>query len=288
MQTLKTNPTDGLGPQDQIGDADMRRFIDLIYERTGIRIPPQKKMLMSNRLKRRMRHNRIATFAAYFEHLTKQAPNSGEWEAFVQEITTHETYLFRDPGQWQWFRQTYLPAIHLAATGGKRDRSLRIWSAACSTGDEAYTIASCVAASLPNHRHWKVRIIGTDIGIGAVEAARYPRFNSREMHLVPADVRKAWFETSTADEFTRPRAALTEMTSFRTHNLMRPLQDEPFDLVFLKNVLIYFDEKSKSVVAANVMCAIKREGYLIAGSAEGVGEHLREMRRESAWLFQRV
>ena len=144
---------------------------------TGIRVVPQKKTLLSNRVRRRLRETGIAGFDEYYKHLTRLRADDPEWDEFLQEITTHETYLFRDENQWRWFRETYLPQCAAEARSGNRPASLRIWSAACSTGDEAFTAACCVAACLPNYQQWRIRILGTDIGVGAVAQATSARFS---------------------------------------------------------------------------------------------------------------
>ena len=135
----------------EVTDAELAKYAELIYERTGIRVSPQKKTLLSNRLRRRLRETGIRSFSDYYEHLRRVRPNDPEWEGFLQEITTHETYLFRDAGQWEWLRKTFLAAVRERRPRGTRRRTLRIWSAACSTGDEAFTAACCIVAALPNH-----------------------------------------------------------------------------------------------------------------------------------------
>ena len=104
-------PVAPIGAVEQVSDAQLSRYAELIYARTGIRVSPQKKLLLSNRLRRRLRSTGIKTFEEYYEHLKKLPPRDPEWDAFVQEITTHETYLFRDETQWEWFRNEYLPGL---------------------------------------------------------------------------------------------------------------------------------------------------------------------------------
>ena len=274
-------------PLKQVTDAELARYAKLVYERTGIRIPPQKKMLLSNRVRRRLRETGIQGFATYYDHLKRLRPNDPEWDAFLQEITTHETYLFRDEGQWEWFGKSYLPQLAAEARSARRQRRLRIWSAACSTGDEAFTAACCIAASLPNYKDWNVRIVGTDIGIGAVEEAQNAMYRERAMRLVPDSCKKRFFEKARLVEVWQARAILTDMVAFRQHNLMEPLREQPFDVVFLKNVLIYFDRESKRRVLDHVRAAIRPGGLLVAGPADGVGELVRDYVRHQAWLFQR-
>jgi len=264
----------------------MNRYGKLIYDVTGIRISPQKQALLANRVRRRLKATGIADFDAYLKHLQLLKPSHCEWDCFLQEITTHETYLFRDEPHWQWFKDQYLATISQDALAGGRPRSLRIWSAACSTGDEAYSAAICIASGLKQLLPWTVKIIGTDIGVGAVEQARKATFSERAMKLVPPTLRTRYFTNAEEAGFSRAKAELTNLVQFRQHNLLDPLLEQPFDLIFLKNVLIYFDDASKQRVVANVLKLLKPGGHLIAGAAEGISDHLKQLKRVHAWLYR--
>lgn len=270
----------------QVTDAQLDRYAALIYERTGIRISSQKKTLLSNRLRRRLKATGIGCFDRYFEQLGKLSADHAEWDAFLQEITTHETYLFRDANQWDWFSSSFLNDVQNAARRGERSKTMRIWSAACSTGDEAYTIATCIADRLANHAEWKIEIVGTDIGIGAVEQARQARFSTRAMRLVPENLRRRFF-MQVGDNW-QADPLLRQWTSFRQHNLLQPLRGLPFDLIFVKNVLIYFDATSKIPVFRHVDAALKSDGMLVTGPAEGVADLTRDYQRLQSWLHRKL
>jgi chemotaxis protein methyltransferase CheR len=285
--TTILEPVAPLVPQTEVTDGELARYAELIYERTGIRISPQKKTLLSNRLRRRLRETGAAGFAEYYNHLRRLRPEDPEWDAFLQEITTHETYLFRDEGQWEWFRKEYLPACAAEAREGTRQRQLRIWSAACSTGDEAFTIACCIADSLPNYAQWQIRILGTDVGIGAVEQAKSAVFGQRAMKLVPESYRRRFFRKAATADLWQASPALTRMVAFRQHNLLDRLRDAPFDVVFLKNVLIYFAPDSKRRVMDHVRASICPGGLLVSGPAEGISDLVRDFVRLRPWLSQR-
>ncbi len=271
---------------EQVTDVLLARYAALIYRRTGIRVSPQKKTLLSNRLRRRLRETGIESFEAYYRHLSALPPGDPEWDAFLQEITTHETYLFRDEAQWRWFSRDYLAQKAEEGRAGAR-RVLRIWSAACSTGDEPVTIACCVAACLPNVERWNVHILATDIGKGALEQARAAAFGERAMRLVPEEYRRRFFTKAKDGPLWHARPVLTRMIVYRQHNLMEPLAGPPFDLVFLKNVLIYFDTESKKTVVRHLTAAIKPEGLLVTGAAEGVGDLLKGFVRLQPWLHRK-
>jgi chemotaxis protein methyltransferase CheR len=270
-----------------VTDEQLALYADLIYRRTGIRVVPQKKTLLSNRVRRRLRETGIKGFDEYYEHLKRLPPDDPEWDGFLQEITTHETYLFRDENHWEWFRGTYLPHCAAEARSGNRPCSLRIWSAACSTGDEAFTAACCVAACLPNFQQWQIRIIGTDIGVGAVTQAKAAQFSERAVRLVPPAYKARYFSKDIQASVWQARPILTGMMSFRQHNLLDPLRERPFDVVFLKNVLIYFAPASKKRVVENVRSLVQPGGLLVAGPAEGIGDLLKDYARLQPWLYQR-
>ena len=272
----------------EIGDKLMQQFVALIYEVTGIRISEQKKALLSNRLRRRLRATGIVSFDAYYKHLKSLKTDHDEWDHFLQEVTTHETYLFRDQQHWTWLEKNYLPEMIALASKGKRQRSLRIWSAASSTGDEAYTTAVCISQALLGSPGWKVNIVGTDIGIGAIEQANRAEFSLRAMRLVPAELKSKYFTETVPETTWKAKPALTSMIRFRQHNLLEPLAEMPFDLVFLKNVMIYFDDTSKLRVLAHIRKQIVPGGLLLAGAAEGVSDLLEGYKRLQPWLFQKL
>lgn len=272
---------------DTVTDEQLARYARLIYERTGISISPQKKTLLSNRLRRRLRETGISGYDAYYQHLKRLRDTDPEWDAFLQEITTHETYLFRDECNWDWFRNTYLPEVQADARQGKRKNELRIWSAACSTGDEAFTIATCIVGTIMNLGQWKVEIVGTDIGVGAVEQAQAAEFGERAMRLVPDDWKRRYFAAQPGGTKWKAKPQLTQLCRFRQHNLMEPLGEKPFDLAFVKNVLIYFDRESKVQVLSHVRAALRPGGLLVAGAAEGVADLLGEWQRVQPWLYRK-
>ena len=271
---------------EQVTNVELTRFADLIYARTGIRVSPQKRMLLSNRLRRRLRATGVKSFGDYLAHLQRLRPSDGEWDAFLQEITTHETYLFRDESQWQWFRETFLAECADAARSGRRPRSLRIWSAACSTGDEAddrrllhrRRLAEPRTVGRPHYRHGHRR--------RGPRTGPPRRVRTGAMRLVPEDIRRRFFAKDASAPLWRAKPALTAMIAYRQHNLMHPLGEKAFDLVMLKNVLIYFDAASRATVVGHVRASIRPGGHLLIGAAEGVSDLLHSFQRIHPWLYR--
>lgn len=271
---------------EQISDALLSQYADLIYSVAGITISPQKKVLLSNRLRRRLKATGIESFEAYYRHLKKLSASEPEWDEFLQVVTTHETYLFRDERHWTWLSEEYLPAVRTECASGKRSRELRLWSAACSTGDEAYSMASCIADGLIDRDRWSISIVGTDIGTGAVEEARNAVFNERAMRLVPERMKTRFFTKARDAEVWTAKPELSKWVQFKQHNLLDRLPDAPFDVVYLKNVLIYFDAGSKQKVVDHVRSKIKPGGYLVTGGAEGISSMLKDMDSIHPWLHR--
>lgn len=260
-------------------------FARLIYERIGVSISPQKVTLLSNRLRRRLRQRGLSCYDEYYRLLSKLPPSDAEWENFLQEVTTHETYLFRDSNHWDWLRNDFIPDLIGQHRAGLRPARVRVWSAACSTGDEATTVASCFADRLLPAGPWKVEILGTDVGAGAVRQARTLTFGDRSMRHVPESYVRRFFTPTGAGSHVA-KSVLCDMLRFEVHNLLEPLREAPFDLVIVKNVLIYFDASSKRKVLANVRRALTPGGRLITGPADGAAEFLTDFLSMHGWLHR--
>ena len=273
-------------PVAQVSDAELGDFAELIYQRTGIHVSPQKKMLLSNRLRRRLRETGIADFAAYYQHLKRLKDTDPEWDAFLQEITTHETYLFRDESQWNWFRSEYLArcAAEPPPQAAKRARGSGRRHAAPATSLTPPPAASrprCPICALGDShfgdRYRRRRVAQAEAGV----------FGERAMRLVPEDYRRRFFTKAPNAQLWQARPPLAAMLKFKQHNLMSPLREKPFDLVFLKNVLIYFDGASKRTVMENVRAMIRPGGLLVAGAAEGITEIVKDFKRLQPWLYRK-
>jgi chemotaxis protein methyltransferase CheR len=269
----------------QISEAQLTRYATLIYDVAGIRVSQQKRMMLSNRLRRRLKANGLEDFDEYHDFLKSLPANHAEWDAFLQEVSTHETFLFRDEAQWNWLQQEFLPEIVRQARTGERRKSLRVWSAASSTGDEAYSVAVCVAATIPDAEQWKIEILGTDIGVGAVQAAQTAEFGERAMNLVPEAFVRRYFDKLPSGKTWKPKPMLLNWIKFRQHNLLEPLKEPPFDLVFLKNVLIYFDVASKQRVLNHVLPLVAPGGMMVTAAAEGVSNLIEGLNKQKPWLY---
>lgn len=273
-------------PYGELPEAEFELFRDLIYQHAGIRVAPGKRVMVANRLRRRLRETGIDSFTAYRLFLTSPQ-GAPELPRFLDEITTHETYFYRDKAHFDWFGDKLLPSLIDLTARRLRPKRLRVWSAACSTGEELYTVALQIALQKPALAGWNITLLGTDLSGASLDAARAGRYEARALRLVPLDQQKRFFEHDPEAKSWTISPELRAMATWKQHNLLRKLDAEPFDCIFLKNVLIYFDDQSKRVVVRYLHAALAPGAYLVVGLTEGVHNMLEPLTKLSPWLYQR-
>jgi chemotaxis protein methyltransferase CheR len=272
--------------QIELTDEEYERFCGLIYRVTGIRIVENKRVMVGNRVRRRLRATGIKSFADYYTFLT--SPTGGdEMPLFLDAITTNETYFYRDIHQYEWLGKTFLPETIQRAAQRKRPKVLRIWSAACSTGEEPYSIALKVLAQRPLFTGWRTTVLGTDLSGAVLAAAETGSYDVRAVRLVEPKERQMFFNEDAQTQRWIVKPDVKALVTWKKHNLLHELKEEPFDCIFLKNVLIYFDTESKKTVVRTVIDALAKGGYLVIGPTEGIHAMLGSLCKVESWLFQR-
>jgi chemotaxis protein methyltransferase CheR len=270
----------------ELTDAEYERFCGLIYRVAGIRIAENKRVMVGNRVRRRLRATGIKNFADYYSFLTSPT-GGGEMPLFLDAITTNETYFFRDPHQYEWLGETFFPEIIQHAIQRKRPKVLRIWSAACSTGEEPYSIAIKVLARKPMFAGWRTTILGTDLSGAVLATAAAGNYDVRAVRLIEPNERKTFFKEDALSQRWVVKPEVKALVTWKQHNLLQALKDTLFDCIFLKNVLIYFDTESKKAVVRNVTDALAKGGYLVIGPTEGIHNMLGSLDKVKSWLYQR-
>jgi len=269
----------------QLSPEEYDRFRGFIYRQTGIAVPDGKVTLLSNRVRRRLRAHGLDSFAEYYRLLSTGAL-PGELEPFIDAVTTNETSFFRTDSHFDWFAGPFLNAV-LAPPRAAGPHLLRVWSAACSSGEEAYTLAICLAENRQRLAGWRWEILGTDISETALAAARQATYPRRAIEGVPPALLERHF-TAGPDGTTwtvKPEVART--CGFRRHNLMEPIDAGPFDCILIRNVLIYFDRASKEVVVGHLIRALVPGGHLVVGPTEGIHDMLAPLVKRSNFLYQK-
>jgi len=270
---------------DKLSPRQFELFRDFIYRKSGIRIEATKITLLTNRIRRRVKSRDLADFEAYYRMLVSPA-GEAELEQFLDEVTTNETSFFRTPHHFEWFKGPFLDEM-VARPGLASTRKVRIWSAACSTGEEPYTLAICLAEAAIKLRDWKVSVLATDISEAVLRQARAGIYRLRALQEMSEQRLKRHFEPQADGESFGIRPALKSMVEFRRHNLMEPHPGPPFDCVFIRNVLIYFDRDSKQVVINNLIRALAPGGYLVVGPSEGIYDMLGMLTKHSHFAYQK-
>ncbi len=269
----------------ELTEDEFASFRDLIYRVSGIRIVETKRSLLSNRIRRRLRATGIDGYARYRDFLTSPAGRA-EMQPFLDAVTTNETYFLRDEAHYLWLAGEFVPEVVREARERRRPRSLRFWSAACSTGEEPYSIALGLAARRVELAGWRLEVVGTDLSASALAAARAAVYDERALRLVSEADRLAFFDEGPPGRWT-VRPEVRAPVTFRAHNLMNPMSGGPFDCAFLKNVLIYFDVDSKRRVVDAVLAALAPGGLLVVGPTEGIHAMLGGLEKLKTWLYRK-
>lgn len=246
--------------------AELRAFI---YERTGIFFADKKKYLLEGRLGKRLQHLKLTGYGEYLQLLKYGKNKDEEYDYLCEAVTINETFFFRNEPQFEALEQVLLPEI-VAAKQKSGPPRLRIWSAACSTGEEPYTLAMLFLERLkPRYPNLSVEIVATDINMAVLQVAAKAAYGEYSVRNLPPLYREKYF-TMESGRF-RVREEVTRLVKFQHLNLynrqeIRQLRN--FDIILCRNVLIYFDSKSKVQVVADLYNSLNGGGYLIIGYSE--------------------
>lgn len=249
-------------------DNEFGLFRKMIYETAGINLSDAKKALVSGRLAKRIKHYNLASYGDYFSLVKSNA--HGEFQTAVDLLTTNETFFFREPKHFDFLRDKVLPSW----SGGQ----LRVWSAASSSGEEAYTLAMMLAEHAATDA-WE--IVGTDISTRVLERARAGQYPLEDTEDIPRRYLTKYCLKGVGSQegtFLIGRE-LRQRASFLHANLQQDLTKLGyFDIIFLRNVLIYFDVETKQRVVSRVISRLRSGGYLMVGHSESLNGITNELK----------
>jgi chemotaxis protein methyltransferase CheR len=249
----------------ELGDDEFHEIRRIVHRITGIALSDTKKHLVHGRLVRRLRALRISGFRAYLERIESDAQ---ELEEFCNALTTNLTSFFRESHHFDYLAGTVLPLLQRRNASTRR---IRIWSAGCSTGEEPYSIAMTVLETVGHLRDWDIRILATDIDSKVVATAQAGSYALDRFEKMSAQRRERYFERSRDGSNLVAGAELKRLISFRRLNLIEPWPVKgPFDVIFCRNVVIYFDKPTQRTLF-NRMAELQREGdHLFIGHSESL------------------
>jgi len=248
---------------------DMFRLLrDFVHSYCGIYFDDGSKFLLERRLSRRLEQHRLKSFDEYYHFLRYDRKREEELTILVDNLTTNETYFFRETPQLNAFSDEILPELRQTLADRK---VLRIWSAGCSTGEEPYTIAMLLLESGDWWRDWQVEILGSDINQRVLHTARKGVYKKSAHRATNPEMLVKYFIEEKGDYRIIDR--VKELVSFSYLNLLDPFKTSlitNMDIIFCRNVIIYFDKEAKKKVIESFYQKLREGGYLLLGHSESL------------------
>ena len=254
-----------------LGQREFRALRDIIFREVGIRLDDLKHALVETRISRRLRDLNLPTYAAYVAYLENEVGGAEERQSLINAITTNKTDFFREAHHFELLKRHLLPEIReKIATGAPRP--IRIWSAGCSSGEEPYTLA--ITALEAGFDRSTLRIVATDVDTDVLQRASRAVYTDERLQDLDPNVRNRWFLRGRgSDQGTwKVKKEVCELIEFRQVNLIKPPWplDGLFDIVFCRNVIIYFDRPTQRVLFEGFAERLRQDGALFIGHSENL------------------
>lgn len=247
-------------------DADFERIRQFVSEHTGIVLTKKKKDMVYGRLSKRIRRGDFISFSAFIDALDEG--DEDEKDFMINAITTNLTAFFRENHHFEFLKNTVIPS--LVKTKGYK-KHLRVWSAGCSTGEEPYSIAMILKESLPDFEDWDVKILATDLDANVIAHGKAGIYRQDRIEGLDETRIKRWFKRGTGDnaDMVKVSPELQQMITFKRLNLLHewPMSG-PFDLMFCRNVVIYFDKDTQRVLFDRYADILAPDAHLFIGHSE--------------------
>lgn len=268
IATNKASSSDPASYGPSLGDAEFEFIRHVIGENAGIVLGPNKRQLVQGRLGRRLRELGLPSYEAYCEHVRQSGPE--ELVGLINALTTNVTSFFRENHHFEALSTYMLPE---ALKRNAATRRLRIWSAGCSTGEEPYCLAMVAAESMPVAARWDLKILATDIDSDVIATARQGIYPLDRLSSMPAERLRRHFHKGTGAQSGNAvvKPGVRELVTFRALNLLHnwPMRG-PFDIIFCRNVMIYFDQATRERLVNRFGEMLVPGGYLCIGHSESI------------------
>ncbi|MBI9076743.1 MAG: protein-glutamate O-methyltransferase CheR [Desulfatibacillum sp.] len=270
-----------------LSDNEFESIRKLVYDRFGINLTPAKRSLVVGRLQKILRSRGIGSFSQYYDMLQRET--SGKMlSEFVNRISTNYTYFEREKDHFEFFEKTALPEADRRHKA-RSEKDLRVWCAGCSTGEEAYTLVIRMMDYFgAEYSRWNAGLLATDISADALEVAAAGMYPDERVSPLPAAVRNKYFVKRPEGQWAVHERVKKEIT-FRRFNLMNsafPFKN-PFDVIFCRNVMIYFDSPTRKALVGRFCDCLVPGGYLFIGHSESLGRDLRRLEYVMPAVYRR-
>ncbi|HEY5601569.1 MAG TPA: protein-glutamate O-methyltransferase [Gammaproteobacteria bacterium] len=260
---------------------------ELINRHTGICLSEAKKELVYSRLTRRLRQLKLKSFAKYCQYL--QSESSGEELVhFINAVTTNLTAFFREPHHFEYLCRSLLPELAAKKSGKQR---YRFWSAGCSTGEEPYSMAMCISETLPFENSFDIKILATDLDSSVLDVAISGLYPIEKLKVILPHRQNKWFPKGESFNhgLMQVRPDLQNLITFRQLNLMHewPMKG-PFDAIFCRNVVIYFDKSTQRILVDRFANLLGPGGYLFLGHSESLFKVTDRFKLVGQTIYQKI
>jgi len=292
LNTSWQEPADGRFAQvmHSLRDTDFAKFQRLIENESGIHLPSSKKPLLVGRLSRRLRELGLSELPEYYAQVIA---DPRECARMIDCISTNETQFFREPAHFEFLTSQLFPQWNSEALAGRRLRSVRAWSVGCSTGEEPYSLAMTLLHFFPPASGWRIEVLATDISNRVLARAQAGTWPIEKARQIPEPYLKSFMLRGVGEQegVMKVGGAISSVVRFAQGNLLREAAKpvaQGFDIIFCRNVLIYFQPEVKAQAASALLNHLGPGGYLFVGHSESLNNLIGRVRTVIPTVYERM
>jgi len=273
----------------ELSTEDFNKLSSFIYNESGIKMPPIKRIMLQSRLQKRLKELKMSSFKDYCNYIFSKEGLNNEIIHMLDVVSTNKTDFFREPVHFDFLTTNILPEL---VNASKSNRNIKIWSAGCSSGEEPYTIAIVLFEFLEKYPNFDFSILGTDISTQILQKALDAVYKDERVEGIPFELKRKYFLKSKDREnpSVKMNAQLRAKVRFERMNFMENTYSiyDSFDIVFCRNVLIYFDRETQEKVISKICTKINTGGYFFLGHSESIMNMALPLRQIKPTIFQKI
>ena len=269
----------------QISHTEFAKLSKFIYSQYGIKMPPEKRIMLQSRLQKRLRALKIYSFKEYIEYVFSKEGND-EVIHMMDVVSTNKTDFYREPAHFDFLKQTLLPQLY------EEKKQIKVWSAGCSSGPEVYTLAIEMSEFASSHPGFDFSILGTDISTLMLKRAYAAIYPDEMVNMIPIDIKRKYLLKSKdkTKKLVRISQNLRNKTRFQRLNFIDDHYgvNEQFDIIFCRNVLIYFDRETQEKVINKLCNHLRSEGIFFLGHSESITNIKVPLKQLKPTVYKRI
>ncbi len=277
--------------QAELTERELKRVSTFIGNAVGIQLPDSKRKLVESRLRRRLRVLGLSDFKSYLDHTLDSADGDSEKLQLIDVITTNKTNFYREPDHFDYLQQSAIPELETIKTNEVR-RKLNIWSAGCSTGEEAYTLSLILNEIALTKKNFLFDILATDISHSCLQTGSRGIYTENQVNIIPLELKKKYLLRSrnSGDGLVQMGEQLKKNIYFKSLNLMdeRFSLNEKMDVIFCRNVMIYFNNNIREELVAKFENQLVGGGYLFVGHSESLNGIKNSLKQVAPMVYRKI